>query len=224
MPHYECELCKKYVKKNKILSIEKLTYCFRCYKIIMTEKMNNFNSETLVVESHTICFNCNKSKRLGNRGLKTKNMKLVNGKPFCMSCYYKMLPHLVEVPLNDVEMNNKLNKHPSRCTAIGIDPRSLYNQNGNRLCDAYDCNISGVNLNNSFKGFFCDEHLDQLIKIRDRIKKFPNTLGEVEARFDEINFRKNIDQSHVDYAIKLRNVLASQEREYINTLFAMLPY
>lgn len=74
----------------------------------------------------------------------------------------------------------------------------LYNKNGDRICDAFGCR-KHTRLVFIHRGWFCRKHRKQLDEIRMRIKETGNFIVEINARYEELLFRKRQDYGHIHY-------------------------
>jgi hypothetical protein len=74
----------------------------------------------------------------------------------------------------------------------------LLNQHGAMLCHAYGCR-KHKKLYPCFRGFFCQKHKDELMKIRQAKGNEEDTRKEIEWRLEELRFRKILDEKHIFY-------------------------
>lgn len=77
----------------------------------------------------------------------------------------------------------------------------IVNRKGDKLCDAFGCRRHR-HLIPAFGGIFCDRHLQELSVIRSRIT---HNGDDLDARLEEIRFRKVLCYSHATYAAALEN-------------------
>lgn len=81
----------------------------------------------------------------------------------------------------------------------------LYNRNGDPICHAYGCR-KHKNLIKKYQGIFCDKHIKELTKIRNKIKTSKCLADKIIYRNDEMLFRKIFDENHVMYIRKLEQM------------------
>lgn len=81
----------------------------------------------------------------------------------------------------------------------------MHNRNGAPLCHAFGCR-KHKRLIQAFNGWFCNDHLQELSKIR----AFKGVLMEpseaAEWRLKEALFRKKMDAGHMYYISKISNM------------------
>ena len=81
----------------------------------------------------------------------------------------------------------------------------IFNINGDPICHAVGCRKRGwkKGLLTAYGGLFCRKHVEQLSVIRYKIKHAPDRQSEIDARNEEMLFRKTFEPGHVHYINKI---------------------
>jgi hypothetical protein len=77
---------------------------------------------------------------------------------------------------------------------------TVLNKKGKEVCHANKCKLY-KQLHEKYQGKWCDNHLEEITKIRAIINKHDGNINEMIARFKELNLRRYNDINHLTWAI-----------------------
>jgi chaperonin cofactor prefoldin len=137
-----------------------------------------------------------------------------SGGLFCNKCL-KKIKTIRQERLRDTtsfeKLQNDLTNMLHTPPPTKISHYDLRNQNGDLLCHGVKCRRH-TKLNEQFGGLFCNKCLEKIKAIREKIlhdtTSFEKLKNEIEARREEVLFRKVMEPGHMHYLLTLEKRLS----------------